>query len=88
MSGFPPCFDSQEDYDTYVALAARADASWSNYCNDCTARFRNEMTEAGRCSFPQTRFFRLYDSTSDPEASIVGIRDQELADELRENEVL
>lgn len=65
----PPCFESLYQYRQWQKASERMEGSpppcrrdWPkepNYCRDCSAPFRNEMRQAGRCLFPDTVFIEV-----------------------------
>lgn len=66
---YPPCFESQQQYEAWLDAAdpelgsqppARKD--WPlepNYCRDCNRCARNQMRLDGRCLFPDTVFITV-----------------------------
>ena len=60
----PPCFGGADDWREYVVafMLCRSDserrATPIEFCRDCTPRFKDEMTECGRCSHQETVFIR------------------------------
>lgn len=65
----PACFENAKEYGEYVSLWERSvkGASICDACNDCTAKFRDRMIDAGRCDHPETTFAR------DREGEVVGV---------------
>lgn len=64
----PPCFKTQEQFDGYMEnLEATVQDADRTYCWDCTHKFRDEMTEEGRCSHPRVVFVMV-------DGSLVGKR--------------
>ena len=54
----PKCFSSIREWRIYKVLAQLTGVGKFNYCEDCTAEYRDRMHAEGRCAFPGTKFVR------------------------------
>jgi len=52
----PACFPSQADWDEYRKFARMEPPLQASYCQDCTARYQQEMLRQGRCAHPEVWF--------------------------------
>lgn len=60
----PPCFDSDEQYEAWMALTVSAPVQprqllWvdiPNFCQDCTVCYKAKMMAENRCVFQATKF--------------------------------
>lgn len=53
----PSCFYSQEQWDTWRALARASHLnSKVGYCTDCLPEYQVKMLDKGRCAHPEVRF--------------------------------
>lgn len=51
---FPPCFDSQRQYDEWIEAAreSRTKMHRHSHCNDCCQEYQYAMIRARRCENP------------------------------------
>ncbi len=69
---YPPCFRSQEQYDSWCILASRKNSlSPLSYCTDCTAEYQAEMLLEQRCAHPETQFVEVLHVYPRPPGGIV-----------------
>ena len=75
MTKFPPCFDSQAEYDEWLKWARESltfpQARYAGHCFDCTPQYKAIMQRFGRCNFPKTRFYMVGDESDD--IGVIGI---------------
>lgn len=69
----PECFDGSEEYAAWVAAAV--DTGVVSYCLDCTLEYKAEMMAAGRCEWPEVRFW-FARAPGEQEWQVVGVRDE------------
>lgn len=52
----PACFESEQQWREWCALAGLSGLPRCRYCVDCTPEFLDAMAAAGRCEHPETVF--------------------------------
>jgi hypothetical protein len=62
------CFDTEEQWQSWLDAARLSPPGASGPCQDCNFRFQTDMINAGRCDHPRTKF-RL-----DFEGGVQGVR--------------
>lgn len=60
----PPCFQSNEQWEEYKALAQSGSYHSNtretfNYCTDCTPEYQAKMKAQGKCRHPYTSFITM-----------------------------
>lgn len=59
---YPPCFDSNAQYQDWVKAAEEAEYDKrhpTNFCNDCLPEYKRRMLMEGRCEHPGVKFIRI-----------------------------
>lgn len=85
----PPCFDSEDQFDTYMTqhercvsmvrgskpndVARRNEMNHSSFCLDCTKTYQDQMIKESRCQFPGVVFVQR--PSKDPaDVDVEGVR--------------
>ncbi len=53
----PSCFDTERQFDEWVAAARDSGHYVPNHCADCTPDYQRRMIAAGRCEHPDHEVF-------------------------------
>jgi hypothetical protein len=69
---YPPCFDSEEQFELYVDLLRDTEEDEKNFCLDCNPDYRHAMISLGRCIRPKAIFVCEANEDDDQEESWKG----------------
>lgn len=69
---YPPCFESKNQYVEYMAQAVKVSQPLddTNYCMDCSRKYKIEMLKEKRCEHPETIFVTWKSTYKDPNGVI------------------